>query len=1688
MFTNKLMVTQKYWSKTFFIFLTAIIAFTSININRANAQEASDLADLVVETLTINPTSLTYTFHNIGTAPYNGMVERTTAWLDSTGAVVASGNTMLSLTLPVGGTRNITVLPPNYPTAPSTATRLRLSFTARSPEKNSDNNTIEVARPLPDFAIESPVLTWNSGSYTIRNIGTANFYGRFNRRYEWIDTSGAVLSSSELAIPVSTINTGTTVTYPLPTSLFSTIPEGAVKLRITVDANSEIAELNETNNTVELDRVLPALDLRVYTAFVTPTQLNFSLINIGDTVFNHTVGVSFTWLGDNDVELGSSSATEDLTLRAGYSGGNTFNIENDFISHPPTGANRLRITVDPENQFTETNETNNSLTIPRSLPDLELRNFGVNRSSLFYRIGNNGTAEFVGPVTIRLTWLDQSGNGINTTDLVHSVNLGPIETGDRRLSPVFNETDDFVLHPPTGAIQLRVALNPDQAITESSFTNNSADILPVYPDFSIDSMVLGESSLSFIVRNSSDQGINARYTAALPIAFSWLDSTGAIIQTTNQSLSVDLRAGASAPLTISNTAVINPPLNGLRLRATVNPLGALPENILTNNSAEIARTSFPDLTLETANIDSSNQRVNFTVTNAGTQSVAGAITIKYSWLDGTGAEISSNETSPNLTIAAGASMAITNDSRYVISPPTNARQLLIEINPLHATTIVETNYENNTIHASRPLPDLTIASASLNQNNLTFTVANSGTIRYDHNTNRRLAWLDSNGAEISTHDLSGLIQVDPGARQTITLSPTARDTYFTNPPSGGVRLRLTLNANQAFSESNFDNNSFEVSPSYPDLTIVSGALSTTGASFNISNTGLATYSGPIRYQLEWLDTNRHSALAPSPILLTASSSLVAGGSITFTDAGYSLALGANRAFLRVTINPDNLSVESNYTNNSFDIPKPLPDLTSEISHLGDTTVDYRITNSGHWSVAENTSLTFEWVDEDGFVIGSQTQSFRVDLSPGATRDALYTGPFITAPPSGAFALRITINPSRTTLEENYDNNTSIEVPRAKPDLSIESALLTTSSLTYTVFNHGTQGNNRLVRTSYDWIDDNGVILGTRTIQDSAPLDPNTSYQVNSASLNTATQNFIRTPAAPNARLRVTVDYENNIAELNENNNSITLTRLTDNPTGQDTAGADENEAVGQVAAAADGVTNTPHVPVVRPRILPGNPLYFFKNIGHEINAALTFDDTQRANLRLRYANENLLEANFLATDGNVGAAAAHLQTYQRNLDKAQTAIDAVRRSESNPSSANSHTGAKLSARLASDQINHQVILNKFERLANTTNQPAVLESVRQIQKTTLDHAAANLSALPERLVEKTVNETLNQNGTPLRTFKNLEVLQTISENTPAKNRSVIERVVAAHEDQIVQSLENTSSPLSAKLRDYVKTSDSENILHLKINDSLSNRIKNLTPIENIETKKEEKNVEIIKEKEEVRPMPVQVIKSAEKELPTNEPVKVAPPLPVKEIISVPKVEVEPVVKEIPLIKEVSPVTEKTIVPVEPTKTSPIITIPTKEPTPIIIEPSKTSIQPAPTSVTPAVPVIKEIITTPVIVTTTVTNKIIAPSVVAPVLSPIETKTVIPPPVIKPETTSVVPTAVTMSIKDMAFSPATITIVAGGQITIQNFDKITHALTGGLTSTDIKSGGSVTVRAPLKPGTYSFTCLYHSSMKGSIVVK
>ncbi|MCW2601238.1 MAG: plastocyanin [Frankiales bacterium] len=89
-------------------------------------------------------------------------------------------------------------------------------------------------------------------------------------------------------------------------------------------------------------------------------------------------------------------------------------------------------------------------------------------------------------------------------------------------------------------------------------------------------------------------------------------------------------------------------------------------------------------------------------------------------------------------------------------------------------------------------------------------------------------------------------------------------------------------------------------------------------------------------------------------------------------------------------------------------------------------------------------------------------------------------------------------------------------------------------------------------------------------------------------------------------------------------------------------------------------------------------------------------------------------------------------------------------------------------------------------------------------------------------------------------------------------------------------------------------------------------------------------------------------------------------------------------------------------------------------------------------------------------------------------------------------TSDTATGSSLQIANFTYDPTPLTVAPGTTIPVKNTDGAEHTVTSDLAglfkADDVKTGKTVSFKAPIKPGTYTFHCDYHARMHGTLIVK
>ena len=375
----------------------------------------------------------------------------------------------------------------------------------------------------------------------------------------------------------------------------------------------------------------------------------------------------------------------------------------------------------------------------------------------------------------------------------------------------------------------------------------------------------------------------------------------------------------------------------------------------------------------------------------------------------------------------------------------------------------------------------------------------------------------------------------------------------------------------------------------------------------------------------------------------------------------------------------------------------------------------------------------------------------------------------------------------------------------QPDLTVTNATLTSTNLSFTVNNIGTAPTG-LYHTRIEWIRADGTSATAPTYTEygqSTNLAAGASLPI---SVDFAPPVYLATPPADAVRLKITVDILSAVPESNEVNNVVEIVLITTETTGEALSEADESMIAEEIAEEAPLGEPGRYDPTV----LPGNPLYFFRGVGREIRSFFTFNSEKKAELRLRFVSEKILEANKLSDQGKEQALAAHLKSYEKDIVKFQSLQQKLK--EKNPQAAE-----KLTEKALDSQLKQQILIGKFERKATAET----LDDIKAIRAKTIKHIGETMGSVTDQeKIGKITESALNANGSPFKSLRNLEVLKQVGENVPEQAKGAIRKAQENSLKRFKDQTEVLPDKHKELLVGYVENAGGDETAYIKVFDDL----------------------------------------------------------------------------------------------------------------------------------------------------------------------------------------------------------------------------------------------------------------------------
>lgn len=277
---------------------------------------------------------------------------------------------------------------------------------------------------------------------------------------------------------------------------------------------------------------------------------------------------------------------------------------------------------------------------------------------------------------------------------------------------------------------------------------------------------------------------------------------------------------------------------------------------------------------------------------------------------------------------------------------------------------------------------------------------------------------------------------------------------------------------------------------------------------------------------------------------------------------------------------------------------------------------------------------------------------------------------------------------------------------------------------------------------------------------------------------------------------------------------VGIVSISDETTGEELVDIDESIVINEIKKelAKEGKEI---------KILPDNFLYSFKNFGGEVRALFTSDTQKDAELRFRYANEKIIEADILANKGEMKILARHLKKYERDLEK-------INRLNGILAKKNAEEAKKIAEKTLASQLRHQVLLGKFEKKSAIDD----LVKIKEIREKTLDEIAKTIKQNTQynesgQVVGYTetlsnLGTVLTESGSPFKSLRNLEVLKAVEEKVPEEAKDAIRLAQENSIKRFKNQIEALPEKYQGLVSDYAAQMGGDEALYIKTFDAMKN--------------------------------------------------------------------------------------------------------------------------------------------------------------------------------------------------------------------------------------------------------------------------
>jgi len=237
-------------------------------------------------------------------------------------------------------------------------------------------------------------------------------------------------------------------------------------------------------------------------------------------------------------------------------------------------------------------------------------------------------------------------------------------------------------------------------------------------------------------------------------------------------------------------------------------------------------------------------------------------------------------------------------------------------------------------------------------------------------------------------------------------------------------------------------------------------------------------------------------------------------------------------------------------------------------------------------------------------------------------------------------------------------------------------------------------------------------------------------------------------------------------------------------------------------------------------VLPNNPFYFFKSGWRGIQSAFTFYPVKKAELKLRFADERLIEAKKMAetvdSDKSAEIVNKAIEKYEKEIEKVKNRVEKFEGIEA-------EKVEKFIERFSDHQIKQQKLIDRIEnKLTEKGVAPEKIEAIIENKQRAIEHFANGVLSVvsPEVLREKLEKVMEEAQGSEFKHFKNLEILKNLEERVPEEAREAL-RKARENSEKKLNNILGDNKENRERFKDFIENLGGNALGKLKVIEELN---------------------------------------------------------------------------------------------------------------------------------------------------------------------------------------------------------------------------------------------------------------------------